>query len=161
MKAIDHSRVNELCCYKFQVSSRATINDLHQIFAEIINTVIGKKIFDFWTWSTFNSNEQFVRFWKLDPEINLKEAYDLLKGILVDAKSYNYEINFKGTYLSNYGDTKIQDLDLGDSDHLVIEARDSHGNWSFFGDNAPKFEKCDGCMRYNLLNVSCPCGKVI
>jgi len=79
--------------------------------------------------------------WKFAPDITGKKCYKWLYKQTNSSTTYEYNLEFDGSYLQNDLKATIDDLCIADSDMLLIENhksdRYSEGRWNLSNDDVP------------------------
>lgn len=155
---------NEFKAKKLQIFSQNTLNYLKEQLLEILNEASKKsrESSSYYYSSIYYPIYKIdqVRFWKLDPEVSLTQAYEYVRKSCRSQQTYDYRIEMKGKYLDNDGDMKLSDLYLSESEYLILEVREENKGWNFIQDGIPNIEKCEYCNRFEKLTSYCVCKKV-
>ncbi len=104
-------------------------------------------------------SEETLRLWKLDPETTLREFFRYVQKTCNETPSYEYQVEFKGVFLEKFKEKDLEHAQIASDDYVILEANIPK-NWSFYGDGAPLYGKCENCNRYDELSVLCICKKV-
>lgn len=163
LRSVDHERARDFKVFIFQAPSFRTIKDFKSDLIDVCNSDIGKKWFDnssplSYSYSLFADDT--LRFWKLDPSVTLSDMFSFVKGKCKKSTSYEYRIEFKGTYLLKDPEITLEEAEIADNDYVFLEAREQGRGWNFVGDNAPTIDKCEFCNKYEELPIQCACKKV-
>lgn len=157
----NYNMTSEFSPKNLQVFSQKTLKDLKEILLEIVNneTKKRKEPYSYNSYYTTYKSEQ-LRFWKLDPEVSLSQAYEYVRKVCRSQNTYDYRIEMKGKFLDNDSDMKLGDLNLNESEYLILEVREESKGWNFTQEGIPNMEKCEYCNRYEKLTSYCVCKKV-
>ncbi len=159
---MDHDKVNGFPHFIFQTTSTKTLKEILNDFVDLCNTDISKRLFDNDSiYSNYTHySEETLRFWKLDPLVDLNEMFTYTRTKCKKSTSYEYRIEFKGTYILKDPSITLDEAEVSENDYVFVEARDSGKGWNFIGKDAPEIAKCDFCTKYQELPIQCACEKV-
>jgi hypothetical protein len=159
-KNIDLKRVDDFKLHILQTTAKQTLAELKADIAKICNT---KK-----SWFESSSiyyksetTEDNLRFWNLDPALNIDEYFKEVQEICRRSYSYDYQIEFKGSFLEKDKSLRLEEAQIAKEDYVFVEGRENDKGWNFHGDGAPIMAKCEYCNRYDELPVQCACKKVL
>ena len=129
----------------------------------VCNSEASKKLFEasspiYSSYAVYS--EDTLRLWKLDPTTSLSEMFSYLKGQCKKSTSYEYKIEFKGTFILKDPENTLDEAEVSENDYMFIEVREQGKGWNFQGENAPQIDKCDFCNKYEELSIKCGCKKV-
>ena len=163
MRSIDHDRVREFKVFVFQAPSFKKLTDFKSDLVDVCNSTVGKKWFEstspiYSTYSVYS--EDTIRFWKLELESSLSDMFTYTKSKCKRSTSYEYRIDFKGTYLLKDPEISLDEAEIADSDFVFLEVREQGRGWNFLGDGAIAIDKCEFCNKYEELPIKCGCDKV-
>lgn len=160
-KNIDLKRVDHFKVYVMQATAKATLADLKADIAKICNQSSKKSWFESSSsyYSRLDISDENLRLWKLDPAFKLNDYFQEVQEICRKSYSYDYQIEFKGTFLEKDKNLKLEEAQIAQEDYVFIEGRESEKGWNLHGDGAPIMAKCEYCNRYDELPVQCACKK--
>ena len=105
-------------------------------------------------------SEENIRLWKLDPNTNFKDFFEAVAKTCQNSRTYDYQIQFPGTFLEKDKTIKIEEAEIASNDFVILEGQEYQKGWNFYGDGAPILAKCENCNKYGELSVQCLCKKV-
>lgn len=102
-------------------------------------------------------------FWKLNPELSLDEMFQYFLGRVRSSATYNYTIEFHGESINPDPKSKLEDLDISDTDFIFIEGieEDRTANLVSTNPTLTLLKKCDHCFVETENYISCACNQVI
>ena len=138
--------------------SQLTLDTLKKDLLSLINESYFRQEY---TYKYDNNNYKLeqVRFWKLDSDITLAQAYEYVKQSCKKQNTYDYRIEMKGKFLDNSLDLTVENLNLSATEYLIAEVREDSKDWNFYQDEVQNLERCVYCNRYENLTIFCACKK--
>lgn len=141
---MDKKQRHELIVQKLQCFSQSTIQE----FKEHLVKIMGKK----------ECGIENIRLWKISHE--LEKFFKETQKICNETRSFDYEIPIKGIFLEKNPEVKLEDFGFSETDHLIVELRESYKNWNFVQEGIPTMKKCGFCSKFADNIILCSCKKV-
>ena len=90
------------------------------------------------------------------------QFYLNLKKEVNSSKSYEYTIEFDGSYLEKNKELKIDEAEIADNDLLIVETKQNYykERWVFTNNDVPIEGNCEYCRQNEILTIKCICKKV-
>ena len=154
-----YNQKTEFDTHKIQGFSQLTLASFKKDLLPLINESYSRQEYTYKYYSSTYKLDQ-VRFWKLDSDITLPQAYEYVRQSCKKQNTYDYRIEMKGKFLDNSLELTLENLNLSPTEYLIAEVREDSKGWNFIQDGVPNIEKCEYCNRYEKLNIFCACKKV-
>lgn len=159
LQDIDFKRVSKFPEFKLQISAKNTILELKEKLVEMFSAPLKNKYLPKHpSYETVKPDQ--IRIWKLAKGLEVEKEFERIHEICRKSTSTEYKIPFEGDYIGQ-DESRIEELNLTAEDKIFIEVRITSHNWNLTNPAVPTMMKCDGCLKYLLLNYSCVCKKVV